>query len=108
MSDPFDEMLEDLHNDDAFGLDADYRRGGNGIPVRVRIRRSIIEPNESPLGLRIKARADTISVRLADCPHLAKDDQFTVDPDTNPTILVVTEIERDAEGLSATATVRRS
>lgn len=103
----FDTALATLHADANMAIPADYRRGGNGIPVRIRIVRSTIVGDEAPLGMRIKAREDVVSVRLVDAPHLAKDDHLTVDPDSTPTILVVTSAELDAEGRSFTATVRR-
>lgn len=105
----FNTALATLHADRNLSLPADYRRAGHGPPARVRVIRSVVEPDAAPLGLSIKARADTIAVPIADCPHLAKDDTFTLNPDTAPEIVTVTpQITRDAEDTEFTAIVRRS
>ena len=104
----FATALATLHADPNLSLPADYRRGGQGPALRVRVVRSVLEPEAAPLSLNLKARADTLSVRAADCPHLAQGDTFTLHPDTAPELLTVTGTEPDTEGLSFTATVRRS
>ena len=104
----FDDALTTLHADADLSAPADYRQGGQGPAARVRVIRAVLEPEAAPLGLNLRARADTLSVRVADCPSLSKDDTFTMDPDTAPTLLTVIDTVPDAEGLSFTATVRRS
>lgn len=109
MTAAFSSALGDLHADTDLATPADYRRGGQGPASRVRVIRSVLEPQAAPLGLALRARADTVSVRAADCPQLRTGDTFTLDPDTTPTLLTVTEApELDVEGLSYTANVRRS
>lgn len=104
----FDTALATLHADANMSLPADYRRGGQGPATRVRVIRAVLEPEAAPLGLSIKARADTISVPIATCPDLAMSDTFTLNPDTAPTIVTVTQFVRDAEDTEFTAIVRRS
>lgn len=104
----FASALADLHADPDLSVPADYRRGGEGPATRLRVVRSVLEPDAAPLGLKLTARADTLAVRAADCPGLAVSDTFTLTPDTAPELLTVTSITSDAEGLSFTAIVRRS
>ena len=104
----FERMTNSVFANTDLSLPADYRRGGQGPALRVRVVRSVLEPEAAPLSLNLKARADTLSVRAADCPHLAQGDTFTLHPDTAPELLTVTGTEPDTEGLSFTATVRRS
>lgn len=105
----FNTALATLFADRNMTVEAEYRRGGQGPAARVRVKRAVIEPDAAPLGLTIRARADAIAVPIADCPHLAKDDTFTLNPDTAPEIVTVTpQITRDAEDTEFTAIVRRS
>jgi hypothetical protein len=104
----FATALATLHTDANLAVPADYRRGGAGPAARVRVIRAVLEPDAAPLGFNLKARADTLAVRAADCPNLAPGDSFTLAPDTAPTVVVVTTLTPDAEGLSFTAITRRA
>jgi hypothetical protein len=103
----FAAALRTLHAHPNGPVPADYRRGGQGPAARVRVVHTILEPSRAPFGMQLKARADQLQVRLSDAPHLAQSDTFTMDPDGAPWIAVVTSVELDAEGLSATCIIRR-
>lgn len=104
----FADAMADIFADTDMTVPADYRRGGQGPASRIRVVRSVREPGMQALGLELRARADMISVRVADAPHLAPGDSFTFDPDTAPTIVKVIEApELDGQGLSYTAVIRR-
>ena len=63
----FDDALTTLHADADLSAPADYRQGGQGPVARVRVIRAVLEPEAAPLGLHLRARADTLSVRVGDC-----------------------------------------
>jgi hypothetical protein len=104
----FATALATLHADPNGATPADYRQGGQGPAARVRVIRAVAEPEAAPLGFNLKARADTLQVRMADCPHLAMSDTFVLFPDTAPELVTVTQTALDAEGMSFIAVVRRS
>lgn len=104
----FDDAIEDLHADTDLSALADYRQGGQGPATRLRVMHTVLEPSRAPFGMTLQARADQVTVRLADAPHIGPNDSFTFDPDGSPWVGVVTSApERDAENLSATCRIRR-
>ena len=104
----FRTALATLHADTNLSIPADYRQGGQGPATRLRVIHTVLEPSRAPFGMTLQARADQVTVRLADAPHIGPNDSFTFDPDGTPWVGVVTSApERDAENLSATCRIRR-
>lgn len=103
----FDTALATLHADTNTTVPADYRQGGQGPASRIRVAHTILTPARAPFGMQIKGRADQVQLRLSDAPAVAPGDSLTFDPDGTPWVAVVTTVEPDAEGLSATCMLRR-
>jgi hypothetical protein len=103
--------LGDILADPHVGVDAEWRRGGTGAPVPVRVVRSSPDRVTAAFGDRRSAightaviqATDVLTAAVADVPDLAAGDSFALGPDT----LVITHAERDALGVAWRVFCRR-
>jgi len=99
----FAAALGDILADPHVGVDAEWRQGGAGPAVAVRVVRSSPERVASAFDAAVIQATDVLTVALADLPDLAAEDSFVIGPDT----LVVQHAERDAIGVAWRVYCRR-
>jgi hypothetical protein len=95
--------LGDILADPHVGVDAEWRRGGTGAPVPVRVVRSSPDRVAGAFDAALIQATDVLTGAVADVPDLAAGDSFALGPDT----LVVTHAERDALGVAWRVFCRR-
>ena len=99
----FDTADATLHADPNLSVPADWRQGGRGPGVAVRIIRTVASGVATPFGRQVRVTEGAeISVLSADCTP-ARNDTWTL---ADGTILTALDAARSAEGTSWTVTVR--
>lgn len=100
----FAAALRDILADPHVGTTADWRQGGAGPPVSVRVVRSSPDQVARAFDTAVIQATDVLTVAVADVPALAAGDSVAIGADT----LVVTHAERDAIGVAWRAFCRRN
>lgn len=101
--DVFAAALGDILADPHVATDAEWRQGGAGPPMPVRVVRSSPDRVAAAFDAAVIQATDVLTAAVADIPDLASGDSFTLGPDT----LVVTHAERDALRLAWRVHCRR-
>lgn len=101
--DVFAAALGDLLADPHVGVDAEWRQGGAGSPVSVRVVRSSLDRVAAAFDAAVIQATDVLTVAVADLPDLSAGDSVTLGAET----LVVTHAERDALGVAWRVFCRR-
>jgi hypothetical protein len=101
--DVFAAALGDILADPHVGVDAEWRQGGIGPPVAVRVVRSSPDRVTTAFDTAVIQATDVLTVAVGDVPDLASGDSFALGPDT----LVATHAERDALGVAWRVFCRR-
>ena len=101
--DVFAAALGDLLADPHVGVDAEWRQGGAGSPVSVRVVRSSPDRVAAAFDAAVIQATDVLTVAVADLPDLSAGDSVTLGAET----LVVTHAERDALGVAWRVFCRR-
>jgi hypothetical protein len=101
--DVFAAALGDLLADPHVGVDAEWRQGGAGPPVSVRVVRSSPDRVAAAFDTAVVQATDVLTVAVADVPDLTSGDSVTFGSET----LVVTHAERDALGVAWRVFCRR-
>jgi hypothetical protein len=99
----FAAALGDLLADPHVATSAEWRPGGAGAPVAVRVVRSSPDRVASAFDIAVIQATDVLTAAVADLPDLAAEDSFVIGPDT----LVVQHAERDAIGVAWRVYCRR-
>lgn len=76
------------------GVDATYRAGGTGLPIAMRVIRSVPDRIADGFGTPILQGTDQLYVTLADLPAWTAGDTFTIGAE----VLKVQHAEKDATG----------
>jgi len=92
----FAAAMDVLALDPNIGIDANYRMGGTGAPVALRVIRSSPDRIGDAFGTELLQASDILAVAIATLPSLGTGDTFTIGADT----LTVTHAERDAPGVA--------
>jgi hypothetical protein len=90
----FDEAMASLIADAHLGCDAEYRQGGTGAPVSLRVLRSSPDRMTDAFGTEVISASDILSLAIATLPDLAAGDSFSIGNE----VLTVRHAERDATG----------
>jgi hypothetical protein len=101
--DVFAAALGHILADPHVGVDAEWRQGGVGSPVPVRVVRSSPDRVAGAFDATVIQATDVLTAAVADLPDLAAGDGFTLGPD----VLVVTHAERDTLGVAWRVFCRR-
>lgn len=99
----FAAALADILADPYVGVDAEWRAGGAGPPVPVRVVRSSPDRVAAAFDAAVIQATDVITVAVADIPDLVSGDSFSIGSD----VLIVTHAERDAIGVAWRVYCRR-
>jgi hypothetical protein len=99
----FSAALRDLLADPHVGVDAEWRQGGVGSPVSVRVVRSSPDRVAGAFDAAVIQATDVLTAAVADLPDLAAGDSVTLESD----VLTVTHAERDALGVAWRVFCRR-
>ena len=83
-------LIADAH----LGVDAQYRQGGTGAPVSLRVLRSSPDRMADAFGTEVISASDILSLAIATLPDIAAGDSFAIGAD----LLTVRYAERDASG----------
>ena len=83
-------LIADAH----LGVDAQYRQGGTGAPVSLRVLRSSPDRLADAFGTEVISASDILSLAIATLPDIAAGDSFAIGAD----LLTVRHAERDATG----------
>ena len=90
----FDTAMASLIADAHLGCDAQYRQGGTGAPVSLRVLRSSPDRMADAFGTEVISASDILSLAIATLPDIAAGDSFAIGAD----LLTVRYAERDASG----------
>ena len=90
----FDTAMASLIADAHLGVDAQYRQGGTGAPVSLRVLRSSPDRMADAFGTEVISASDILSLAIATLPDIAAGDSFAIGAD----LLTVRHAERDATG----------
>ena len=90
----FDTAMASLIADAHLGVDAQYRQGGTGAPVSLRVLRSSPDRMADAFGTEVISASDILSLAIATLPDIAAGDSFAIGAD----LLTVRYAERDASG----------
>jgi len=90
----FDTAMASLIADPHLGVDAQYRQGGTGAPVSLRVLRSSPDRLADAFGTEVISGSDILSLPIATLPDIAAGDSFSIDGE----VLTVRHAERDATG----------
>ena len=90
----FDGAMASLIADAHLGVDAQYRQGGIGAPVSLRVLRSSPDRMADAFGTEVISPTDILSLAIATLPDIAAGDTFSIGAD----LLTVRHAERDATG----------
>ncbi len=101
--DVFAAAVRDLLADPHVGVDAEWRQGGVGPPVPLRVVRSSPDRVAGAFDAAVIQATDVLTVAVADVPDLASGDSVTLGSD----VLTVTHAERDALGVAWRVFCRR-
>ena len=90
----FDTAMASLIADAHLGVDAQYRQGGIGAPISLRVLRSSPDRMADAFGTEVISASDILSLAIATLPDLAAGDSFSIGGE----VLTVRHAERDATG----------
>jgi hypothetical protein len=90
----FDGAMASLIADAHLGVDAQYRQGGTGAPVSLRVLRSSPDRMADAFGTEVISASDILSLAIATLPDIASGDTFSIGGE----VLMVRHAERDASG----------
>jgi hypothetical protein len=90
----FDTAMASLIADAHLGVDAQYRQGGTGAPVSLRVLRSSPDRMADAFGTEVISASDILSLAIATLPDIASGDSFSISGE----VLTVRHAERDASG----------
>ena len=90
----FGDAMASLIADPHLGCDAEYRQGGNGAPVSLRVLRSSPDRMADAFGTEVISASDILSLAITTLPDLAAGDSFSIGNE----VLTVRHAERDATG----------
>ncbi|MCA4908530.1 MAG: hypothetical protein ING96_18270 [Roseomonas sp.] len=90
----FDSAMAALLADAHLGCDAEYRQGGIGAPINMRVLRSSPDRMADAFGTEVISASDILSLAIATLPDLAAGDTFSIGGE----VLTVRHVERDATG----------
>lgn len=90
----FDAAMASLIADAHLGVDAQYRQGGTGAPVSLRVLRSSPDRMADAFGTEVISASDILSLAIAALPDIAAGDSFLIGNE----VLTVRHAERDATG----------
>ena len=83
-------LIADPH----LGVDAQYRQGGTGAPISLRVLRSSPDRLADAFGTEMISASDILSLAIATLPDIAAGDSFSIGNE----VLTVRHAERDASG----------
>jgi hypothetical protein len=83
-------LIADAH----LGVDAQYRQGGTGAPISLRVLRSSPDRMADAFGTEVISGSDILSLAIATLPDIAAGDSFLIGNE----VLTVRHAERDASG----------
>ena len=90
----FDTAMASLIADAHLGVDAQYRQGGTGAPISLRVLRSSPDRMADAFGTEVISGSDILSLAIATLPDIAAGDSFSI----GNGVLTVRHAERDATG----------
>ena len=90
----FDAAMASLIADAHLGVDAQYRQGGTGAPVSLRVLRSSPDRLADAFGTEVISASDILSLATATLPDITAGDSFSIGGE----VLTVRHAERDATG----------
>ena len=90
----FDTAMASLIADAHLGVDAQYRQGGTGAPINLRVLRSSPDRLADAFGTEVISASDILSLAIATLPNIASGDTFSIGGE----VLTVRHAERDATG----------
>jgi hypothetical protein len=90
----FDTAMASLIADPHLGCAAQYRQGGTGAPVSLRVLRSSPDRLADAFGTEVISASDILSLAIATLPDIASGDSFSIGGE----VLTVRHAERDASG----------
>jgi hypothetical protein len=88
----FDTAMASLIADAHLGVDAQYRQGGTGAPINLRVLRSSPDRMADAFGTEVISASDILSLAIATLPDIASGDTFSIGGE----VLTVRHAERDA------------
>jgi hypothetical protein len=90
----FDTAMASLIADPHLGCDVEYRQGGTGAPISLRVLRSSPDRIASGFDTEVISASDILSLAIATLPDIAAGDSFSIGNE----VLMVRHAERDATG----------
>jgi hypothetical protein len=90
----FDAAMASLIADAHLGVDAQYRQGGTGAPIHLRVLRSSPDRMADAFGTEVISASDILSLAIATLPDIMAGDTFLIGGE----VLTVRHAERDATG----------
>jgi hypothetical protein len=90
----FDAAMASLIADAHLGVDAQYRQGGTGAPISLRVLRSSPDRLADAFGTEVISASDILSLAIATLPDITAGDTFSIGGE----VLTVRHAERDATG----------
>jgi hypothetical protein len=90
----FDAAMASLIADAHLGVDAQYRQGGTGAPINLRVLRSSPDRLADAFGTEVISASDILSLAIATLPDITAGDTFSISGE----VLTVRHAERDATG----------
>jgi hypothetical protein len=90
----FDTAMASLIADAHLGVDAQYRQGGTGAPINLRVLRSSPDRLADAFGTEVISASDILSLAIATLPDITAGDTFSIGGE----VLTVRHAERDASG----------
>ena len=90
----FGDAMVSLIADAHLGVDAQYRQGGTGAPISLRVLRSSPDRMADAFGTEVISASDILSLAIATLPEVAAGDSFSIGVE----VLTVRHAERDASG----------
>ena len=90
----FDAAMASLIADAHLGVDAQYRQGGTGAPISLRVLRSSPDRLADAFGTEVISASDILSLAIATLPEITAGDSFSMGGE----VLTVRHAERDATG----------
>jgi hypothetical protein len=90
----FDTAMASLIADAHLGVDAQYRQGGTGAPINLRVLRSSPDRMADAFGTEVISASDILSLAIATLPDIKAGDTFSISGE----VLTVRHAERDATG----------
>jgi hypothetical protein len=90
----FDAAMASLIADAHLGVDAQYRQGGTGAPISLRVLRSSPDRLSDAFGTEVISASDILSLAIATLPDITAGDSFSIGNE----VLTVRHAERDAIG----------